>query len=163
MFELFLPIDPADIPSAQQKGAMVRNGRIFFYEKTKVRQARQAIVRALLSCSNGERIHKLPAYGVLIEYVYRPKTLKKSEQGKAKTTRPDLDNISKIVLDAITDSHIAWEDDSQASTVGYKKRFAEEGEEAHTHIIFAEDKGGFAFTEDRKESSNEEVLYLDEK
>jgi Holliday junction resolvase RusA-like endonuclease len=138
MLELFLPIDPADIPSAQQKGAMVRNGRIMFYEKTRVKQARQAIVQALLTCSNGQRINNLTAYGVLIEYVYKPKTLKRSEQGTDKVTRPDLDNISKIMLDAITDSHIAWEDDSQASTIVYRKRFAEEGEEAHTHIMFME-------------------------
>lgn len=40
-----------------------------------------------------------------------------------KTTRPDLDNLVKNVLDALTDAG-AWADDSQISTLHIKKRIS---------------------------------------
>lgn len=39
------------------------------------------------------------------------------------TTKPDADNIQKIVFDALND--IVWQDDKQIVTVAFKKRYAE--------------------------------------
>lgn len=136
--ELYLPLDPADIPSAQQKGAMVRNGRIMFFEKSKVKQARQLITSTLLNLAGDQRCEH-SAYCATILYVFRPKTLTKKMMGKPKTTRPDLDNLSKIVLDAITDSHIAWSDDNQVSTLVLGQRWAKKDEEAFVYILIKED------------------------
>jgi Holliday junction resolvase RusA-like endonuclease len=140
MMELYLPIDPADIPSAQQKGVMVRYGRVMFYEKSNVTKARNALINALKNCSNGETINCLPAYSCLIVYVYKPKTLKRKDFGKPKTTRPDVDNITKLVLDAITDSHIAWMDDGQVTTLAMRKRYAEDDEAPFVYINIDADK-----------------------
>ena len=40
------------------------------------------------------------------------------------TKRPDIDNISKIVMDAL--NGIAWHDDSQVISILARKQYAEE-------------------------------------
>lgn len=136
--ELYLPIDPADIPSAQQKGAMVRNGRIMFYEKSKVKTARKLITSTLLDLADGQRCEH-SAYCVTIVYVYRPSTIKRKQFGMPKTTRPDIDNVTKLMLDAISDSHIAWADDGAVSTLVLRKRYAHSDEEAFVYIRIEEE------------------------
>jgi Holliday junction resolvase RusA-like endonuclease len=142
MIDLYLPIDPAELPSAQQKGVMIQYGHPVFYEKAKVKKARSLILTTLLNLHNGERL-ACDAYSVTIEYVYRPKTLRKRDYGKRKTTRPDIDNLTKLVLDAITDSHIAFLDDGAVSTLILRKRNAKEFEEAFVHITIEEDVDEF--------------------
>lgn len=133
VLELYLPIDPADIPSAQHKGAIVRNGRVMFFEKTNVKNARKIITSSLIDLAGDQRCEH-SAYCATILYVFKPKSLTKKMMGKPKTTRPDLDNITKLMLDAITDSHVAWGDDSHVSTLVLSQRWAKEDEEAYIYI-----------------------------
>lgn len=137
--EYFLPLDPQGLPTAQQKGAMFRNGHIIFYEKSKVTSARKAIVGLLLGKFKGNRIEH-HAYSVTIVYVYRPASIRKKDFGQPKVTRPDVDNLTKLVLDAITDSHIAWEDDGQVSTLLLRKRYADADEAPFVYIRIEGDK-----------------------
>lgn len=137
--EYFMPLDPQGLPTAQQKGAIYRNGRIMFYEKSKVKSARAEIVHLLLEKF---AMHTLDfdAYNVTMVYVYRPASIRKKDFGRPKTTRPDVDNLTKLILDAISDSHIAWKDDGQVSTLLLRKRYADCDEEPYIYIRIEEDK-----------------------
>ena len=136
--DIFLPIDPADIPSAQHKGATGRRGRVIIYTKHEIKGFRKYLKEAIITSSNGETL-VAPAYCLGIEYVWRTASMKKSEYGQPRTKRPDLDNLTKLLQDAITDSQIAWQDDSAVSTTIQRKRWANVDEEAHVHIIITED------------------------
>jgi len=52
------------------------------------------------------------------------------------TSRPDLDNVAKLILDAL--NGLAYEDDSRVCLLDISKRYAREGEEPHTSVIISE-------------------------
>lgn len=139
--ELFLPVDPVDLPSAQQKGAMIRHGHIMFYETSRVKTARKRLVELLITAAKGETF-TAPAYQVTIVYVYRPVTIRKRDFGMPKVTRPDVDNLTKLVLDAISDSHIAWQDDGAVSTLCLRKRYAYGDENPFVYVLIERETQG---------------------
>lgn len=139
---LTLKIDPAELPTAQQKGVRVVRGRPMFFEKSEVTKARARLIEALLEADTGERPKPCDAWGVFITYFYKPKSMKMEQAGLPKSTRPDVDNLTKLVLDAITDAGIAWDDDAQATTVCASKRYAYIGEPAHVVVMLVPDKLG---------------------
>jgi Holliday junction resolvase RusA-like endonuclease len=53
----------------------------------------------------------------------------KSEEGRYHCIRPDLDNLLKAVMDALTMAG-AWRDDAQVSEVSVRKVYAGEGQRA---------------------------------
>lgn len=140
--ELFLPVDPACLPTAQQKGFDRRSGR--FYTKPRVREAKArlewAISRALAdwgTVADGCPVPALPMAGavmVRLDFVYNPKGLRAADRGAPKPTRPDLDNLAKLVLDAITAVKSIWRDDSQVAQLTLAKRFARANEVAHIEL-----------------------------
>ena len=66
----------------------------------------------------------------IIVYFGIPKTANKKEKEEmilgniSPTKKPDIDNIAKIVLDALND--IAFNDDNQITKIAVEKRYAEE-------------------------------------
>ena len=156
--QLTLPIDPATLPTAQQKG-VTRAGLV--YTKARVRQAKRLLVEALreeAACARDllemeygtlavRRYHSAregAPWSVAIEYVYSLKTAPKRMGGLPKATRPDLDNLTKLVLDALTESGVAFADDGQVAILQVRKRHARAGEDAHVRLVFepAEGEGG---------------------
>lgn len=114
----------SDFPTvtAQQKGVTKRG---HFYTKPEVKAAEEWF-RYKFSSKFGKRDgfpDKDKAYRVCISYHYH--NSKKKFWDKYKTTRPDLDNQTKIILDAITHSHLLWWDDSQVSSLILDKQYAE--------------------------------------
>ena len=146
MEPLIIPIDPATLPSAQHKG-ISRTGHV--YTKPAVVRAVRAIV-CLLREEHAKRIEKLKGdyqalqrlqdgkkgkpWAVAIEYVYCLNSTPRRKWGAAKATRPDLDNLTKLVLDAIMLSGVAFVDDGQVADMHLTKRHAEAGEKAHIGI-----------------------------
>lgn len=140
--ELFLPIDPAELPTAQQKGVKVINGRVMFFETSRVKAARKLIMQSVLDACKDNRLFDCDAYQVTIVYVYRPATIRRRDYGMPKVTRPDVDNLTKLVLDAISDSHIAWDDDGAVSSLALRKRYAYEDEEAFIYVLIEPETQG---------------------
>lgn len=150
---LDLEIDPASLPTAQQKG-ITRDGRV--YTKAKVLRAKKRLVEALKAAAYDARDRIESARGTLavrriweardsgapwsvaIEYVYSLKTAPKRMGGLPKATRPDLDNITKLVLDAMTEAGCFFEDDGQVVSLATLKRHAhvepEPAEPAHITV-----------------------------
>ncbi len=114
-----------DFPTvtAQQKG--ISHGR--FYTKPEVIKARTWFISHILK--DAMIIKELYpdigdlAYEVGIFYNYPIKNRK--FWGKLKTSRPDVDNQTKLILDSITDTKLFWADDSQVCKLHLEKRYSE--------------------------------------
>lgn len=58
--------------------------------------------------------------------------VKKPKSTKLTAPKPDIDNYVKAFLDAMTDSGVWWNDDTQVVAIASAKYWAEEG-----HIVFS--------------------------
>ena len=96
---IYLPIEPPT-RTAQQKGARVVHGRIHFFEKKEVAQAKAILKDELLKFVPDESI-KGPVR-IDVTFAFGTKD-KKKVRGEFRTTRPDLDNLFKGLADCLTD------------------------------------------------------------
>lgn len=136
IFRMELDLSPAEICTAQQKGARVVNGRVMFYTKDKVAKSNKKIHSAIVKeltkqkiplstkISTKNLLHKVLENGiakerpveVIISYLFPfPKSAPQKRIAKGAeymVQRPDLDNLTKSILDELTALGF-WVDDSQ--------------------------------------------------
>lgn len=114
--------------TAQQKGERVVGGRyVHHYKKKNVRDA-----EALLRDALFEHIPEKPITGepiwlaVVWEFPY-PKSAKKHQPGwtRRKITRPDTDNLNKLLKDVMTDMGF-WQDDALICVEMITKQYSDE-------------------------------------
>lgn len=129
---IYLPIEPPT-RTAQQKGARVVHGRIHFFEKKEVSQAKALLKDELLKFVPDESI-KGPVR-IDVTFAFGTKD-KKKIRGEFRTTRPDLDNLFKGLADCLTDLGF-WEDDSQIVSLMLRKLWVPV-EDAHLSITISE-------------------------
>ena len=99
--------------TAQQKGERVVGGYIHHYKKKNVAQAEAILRDALLPYVPAEPITDQPIiFEAMWEFPY-PKSAKKHRPGykRWKITRPDTDNMNKLLKDVMTDRGF-WKDDA---------------------------------------------------
>ncbi|MGI6691182.1 MAG: RusA family crossover junction endodeoxyribonuclease [Christensenellales bacterium] len=111
----------AKLPTAthQQKQVTIVNGKPRFYEPDTVRAA-----RAKLSAHLGQHRPAAPLEGPLqavIKWCYP--TTREQLNGQYKTTRGDLDNMAKLMLDVMTRLRF-WQDDAQVASLVLEKFWA---------------------------------------
>lgn len=106
--KFFLSINPPRT-THQQKGVNVVNGKPIFYDKPKVKAAREELTWALLSHKPNKPIEG--AIRLKTVWLFKSKSHKKNE---FKTTRPDTDNMIKLLKDCMTDVGF-WLDDAQVA------------------------------------------------
>ena len=116
-----LPIDPPRT-TAQEKGVAFINGRPHFYEKSSVKEARK-MLKAALAKHKPEKPFT-GAIEVVTVWCYDHKGRHKDYE--AKTTKPDVDNMVKLLLDVMTGDF--WEDDRQIVKLTVMKRWNRRGE-----------------------------------
>ena len=104
--------------TAQQKGVFVRNGRAHFFTKAKVRDAEDFLAALLAPHAPAEPLRG----GIYLQarwcFPYRKserKSVTKTGREIPHTSRPDLDNLEKSLLDVLTRLHF-WEDDARTFT-----------------------------------------------
>ena len=99
--------------TAQQKGERVVGGYIHHYKKKNVAQAEAILRDALLPYVPAEPITDKPIWLSVIWMFPYPKSAKKHRAWFArwKTTRPDTDNLNKLLKDVMTDMGF-WKDDA---------------------------------------------------
>ena len=113
--------------TAQQKGEQIVGGRIHHYKKKNVRQAEAILRDALLPYVPAEPISDKPIY-LEVDWLFPyPKSAKKHEPGKErfKITRPDTDNLNKLLKDVMTDMGF-WKDDALISVEKIWKIYSDE-------------------------------------
>jgi Holliday junction resolvase RusA-like endonuclease len=129
-------------PVAAPRPKVTRTGRVYYpsnYTAVKARAAelvhQQADGRVLNNCPVEVRVAFVHA---------RPKSCPKkwmrqpwAEGGRVyKGTRPDIDNLQKMILDAVSDAAV-WGDDGQVARVVAEDWYAAEGEDAHIQVSVA--------------------------
>lgn len=112
-FELWIPIPSA---TAQQTGIAIRNGKPYGYKKQKVKDAEKLFALAL-------KPHRIPEPiegAIKLTIVWSYQTKDKKRNGKLKTTRPDLDNLNKIIQDSLVKAGFIKDDSQVAILQAYK-------------------------------------------
>lgn len=115
--KFFIEIDPPTA-TAQEKKIAVRNGRTFVYDNPRVKQAKQLLTLELMK-------HKpsAPLKGPLLLQVMWDFPKGRHECGW-KTTRPDTDNLNKMLKDVMTKCGY-WTDDAQVCAEQIYKTWAD--------------------------------------
>ena len=113
--------------TAQQKGEQIIGGRIHHYKKKNVRQAEAILRDALLPYVPAEPITDAPISLWAIWMFPYPKSAKKHQPGNArwKITRPDTDNLNKLLKDVMTDMGF-WKDDALICNEFIEKMYSDE-------------------------------------
>ena len=105
--QIFLQMLPPRA-TAQEKQSTMRNGKHVFYKNDRLKKAESDLVAALLP-------HRPPAPfdGPLsLSVTWFFKTPRRSMWNRWKVTRPDTDNLNKLLKDIMTRLHF-WRDDAQ--------------------------------------------------
>lgn len=104
--------------TAQQKGVIVRGGRPIFYTKKSVKDDQARIMPALRKHCPALPIAGPVSLELAFVFSFKARTsLREREQGVIPMTeRPDVDNLSKGVIDAMTKCGW-WLDDSQITSL----------------------------------------------
>lgn len=117
--EFFLPMHPPTT-THQQKAIRVVNGKPILYEPERVRAA-----RAKLSAHLSTHAPQSPYTGALrlvTKWCFPIRG--KHTSGEYKTSRPDTDNLQKLLKDVMTDLAF-WQDDAQVASEIIEKFWAE--------------------------------------
>ena len=113
--------------TAQQKGERVVGGYIHHYKKKNVAAAEAILRDALLPYVPAEPITDRPiVFWALWQFPY-PKSAKKHLPGtyRLKSTRPDTDNLNKLLKDVMTDMGF-WKDDALIACEIIEKMYSDE-------------------------------------
>lgn len=127
---IILTMDQIPKGTAQQKRY---NGRTRVYFKSqRLQQTEDFYLNELRSYAPTSPI--TGAVSLSIDFDYFTPT--KKRRGKWKTTRPDVDNIAKLLIDCMTKLGF-WVDDSQVARLRVSKHYAE-GDKAQITISLRE-------------------------
>ena len=113
--------------TAQQKGERVVKGYIQHYKKKNVAQAEAILRDALLPYVPEEPIEGQPVQLLTLWMFPYPKSAKKHKPGmdRWKITRPDTDNLNKMLKDVMTDMGF-WKDDALIAVEQVWKVYSDE-------------------------------------
>lgn len=115
----FIRVNPADLSTAQQKGVDFTRKRVF--TKPQVRRSHQLIAAALGGIPSEEIVRMSGAVSLKMVFVYPLGKKPKRFAYKPKVTRPDLDNLGKLVIDAIAQDGRFFADDAQIYYLAMEK------------------------------------------
>ena len=120
-------------PVAKARPRMNRSTGIVYTPK-KTQDAERVIKAAFLAKVEEHNIPTKNPVEVKITYFYEPpksysKAKREALMWTGKTTKPDLDNLTKTVLDAL--NGVAWEDDAQVVKLSANKTYAQS---TYTHV-----------------------------
>jgi Holliday junction resolvase RusA-like endonuclease len=79
----------------------------------------------------------------------------KSNAPRHPVGKPDIDNLTKLVLDVITKDGRVWRDDSQVVTVLAYKGYVSEGDKPHAWVSIATDEEPLEAEKDLREPPTE--------
>lgn len=116
--EFFMPMIPPTV-THQEKQVNVKNGKPVFYEPPRLANARVKLTAYL-----SKHVPESPYCGavrLIVKWCF-PKG--RHRDGEYKTTRPDTDNLNKLLKDCMTESGF-WKDDALVASEICEKFWAE--------------------------------------
>ena len=112
------------LPTAQQKGAFVgKDGRVHFFTKAKVAKSEKTLIKAFSPYADRFSSWGNFPISVHIDFCFpftKSSTKKSIIDFTYHTSRADIDNLAKGVLDSLTQSKF-WEDDSLIADLHLRK------------------------------------------
>ena len=118
MIEFFMPMRPPTATAQEHKiSTRGGKGKIRVYEPPKLAEA-----RAKLEAHLGRHVPKEPLQGALILQTKWCFPKGKHPDGSYRTTRPDTDNLNKLLKDCMTRLRF-WKDDAQVAVEIIEKRW----------------------------------------
>lgn len=115
----FLPMKPPTV-THQEKSVHVVNGKPVFYEPAELKAARSKLVANL--AKNKPSLPLQGAVRLIVKWCF-PIT-GKHKDGEYKYTKPDTDNLEKMLKDCMTELGF-WKDDAQVASEIVEKFWAE--------------------------------------
>lgn len=119
MIEFFIPMKLPTI-THQQKKVHVVNGKPIHYEPAALKDARQKFAAHLAAHTPKEKL--TGPIRLLTKWCY---PIGKHKNGEYKTTKPDTDNMIKLVKDVMTQLGY-WHDDAQVASEITEKFWADQ-------------------------------------
>lgn len=117
----FLPMNPPTVTHQEKRVAVIK-GKPTVYEDARLKAARQKLT-AYLSVHKPtqplEGAIELRVMWLFMDNAHRHK------HGDFKTTRPDTDNLNKLLKDCMTQCHF-WHDDAQVAVEHIEKHWVHE-------------------------------------
>lgn len=114
--------------TAQEKGTSIQGGKIHHYTKSSVRQMRQiykeAIIADLAKRGQLTRLHFTGPVMMSVTFYYH--TAKKKDHLKFKQTKPDLDNMVKLLQDVLDELGFFEVGDQQVAVLYLKKKWTKD-------------------------------------
>ena len=110
MTQFFMPMKSPPTVTHQEKQVTVRNGKPIFYEPPELKKARSQLMGSLMK----HRPEQPFTGGVrlVVKWLF-PKG--EHQSGEYRTTRPDTDNLNKLLKDCMTVTGF-WKDDAQVAS-----------------------------------------------
>lgn len=118
--EFFLEIDPPTA-TAQEKQVKIVHGRPLFYDPAQVKHARKLLISHLLAF----RPEKPITGAVSLSTVWLFPKGRSHRHGEWRITRPDTDNLQKLLKDCMTRCGF-WKDDAQVVRETVEKRWSDD-------------------------------------
>lgn len=109
--EFFMPMKKVPTVTHQEKQVHVVNGKPVFYEPEELKAARAKLLAHL-----GQHVPKDRYIGpvrLITKWCFP--VLGKHQNGEYKTSKPDTDNLVKLLKDVMTELHF-WKDDAQVAS-----------------------------------------------
>lgn len=117
--EFFMPMEKVPTTTHQEKQVHVVNGKPVFFEPADVKAARQKLTAYL-----GQHVPEQPFYGAVRLTVKWCFPRGRHKNGTYKTTKPDTDNLQKMLKDVMTKLQF-WQDDAQVASEIVEKFWAD--------------------------------------
>ncbi len=109
--EFFMPMKKVPAVTHQEKQVHVVNGKPVFYEPEELKAARAKLLAHL-----GQHVPKERYIGpvrLITKWCFP--VMGKHQNGEYKTSKPDTDNLVKLLKDVMTELHF-WKDDAQVAS-----------------------------------------------
>lgn len=132
-----IPGEPPRTTAQQARSGTSRNGRHYHYKTAKLKEAEAHLIAGMLP-----HRPKKPMEGALELYVrwYFDAAGRRKEM-QPKTTRPDTDNLQKLLKDCLTQCGF-WHDDAQVYYEEVEKRWSEK---PRIEIMISDDAPGLTW------------------
>jgi Holliday junction resolvase RusA-like endonuclease len=118
--KIFLLLDPPTITAQQNKVTLVNNKPVF-YKPEKLKKARRTIIKHLRPFKPKE-----PMQGpIRLDVIWRFPKGKRHKHKEWRVTRPDTDNLEKMLKDCMTEVGF-WNDDAQVVVEHVEKLWSDD-------------------------------------
>lgn len=119
MIEFFIPMEKVPTVTHQEKKITVKNGKPVVYEPDELKEARQKLEAYLAPWTPKEKLNG--PLRLTVKWLFP--MIRGVKDGQWKDTKPDTDNLNKLLKDVMTDLGY-WKDDAQVASEIIEKFWA---------------------------------------